>query len=255
AAGVEKSPGHHLHILLIQHARDNGWQSIPGWRRRFLGEATERPVLLRNSANMARVYEVHPVLYMSSVETMLYKFVDGFRQYATLNPDAAWYCVVLPAFPNQAPLDFTVQSIFPAAAPGAGAAGPPPANSTATISPPSLIPTTAGAFTPTTNADAAMADRITAATDRISAGAAGITASFEGMMHRLKNIVASFHDHTKLAICARLEAILTNPAFRDEDAAEIFVEKSEVKVVKFQAYCELQLANSLEVKLALLLSM
>ncbi|KAA8894725.1 hypothetical protein FN846DRAFT_922789 [Sphaerosporella brunnea] len=116
AAGVEKLPGHNLHILLLQHARDNGWQSIPGWWRRFLGEATERPVLLRTLANMARVYEVHPVLYRSSDKTILYKFVDGFLRYATQNPDAAWYCALPPASANQTPLDVTVQWILPAGA-------------------------------------------------------------------------------------------------------------------------------------------
>jgi hypothetical protein len=61
AGGVVKSQGHNLHIVLLEKARENGWHEIPGWWRVFLGEATERAVLLRTLANMATVYEVHPV--------------------------------------------------------------------------------------------------------------------------------------------------------------------------------------------------
>ncbi|KAA8902853.1 hypothetical protein FN846DRAFT_891376 [Sphaerosporella brunnea] len=145
AAGVVRSQGHNLHIVLLEKARENGWYQIPGWWRVFLGEATERPVLLRTLADMARLYEVHPELYSSSDKTMLYKFVDGLLRYATRNPHAAWYRALPPASATQTPLDVNVKWILPPGAPGAAAAGP--QNST-TIFPPS---TTA----PTANSDAA----------------------------------------------------------------------------------------------------
>ncbi|KAA8913997.1 hypothetical protein FN846DRAFT_886261 [Sphaerosporella brunnea] len=117
---------------------------------------------------MARVYEVHSVPYMSCDKTMLYSFVDGLLRYATQSPDAAWYRGLLPLpSPNRTPLDVTGQWILPPGAPGAADAGPPPANLTTTISSPRPTPTTVGASTPTTNADAAVADRMTAAADRI----------------------------------------------------------------------------------------
>ncbi|KAA8892969.1 hypothetical protein FN846DRAFT_914630 [Sphaerosporella brunnea] len=102
-------------------------------------------------------------------------FVDRLFRYATQNADAAWYCALPPAFPNQTPLEVSVRWILPPGAPGAAAPNPPPANSTTTISSPSPTPTTARAFTPSDNADAAVADRIAAATDRITAAAANIT--------------------------------------------------------------------------------
>ncbi|KAA8908056.1 hypothetical protein FN846DRAFT_906372 [Sphaerosporella brunnea] len=74
-------------------------------------------------------------------------------------------------------------------------------------------------------------------------------------MDHLKNTVGSFHDQTKLAVCARLAEILSNPASRDADAAKILVQKFDVTIVKFQADCELQFPNSLEAKLAVVLSM
>ncbi|KAA8894714.1 hypothetical protein FN846DRAFT_894832 [Sphaerosporella brunnea] len=142
AGGVVKSQGHNLHIVLLEKARENGWHQIPGWWRVFLGEATERPVLLRTLANMARVCEVHPVLvlYMTSDKTRLYKFVDGLLRFATQSPDAAWYRALPPALPTQTPLDVNVQWILPPGAPGAAVAGPQAANFTTTISTPSRTP-------------------------------------------------------------------------------------------------------------------
>ncbi|KAA8902288.1 hypothetical protein FN846DRAFT_908578 [Sphaerosporella brunnea] len=59
----------------------------------------------------------------------------------------------------------------------------------------------------------------------------------DDMMHRLKGIVTTFHEQANLTVCARLEEMLTNTASRDG------------------AECEVQLANALEAKLALLVSM
>ncbi|KAA8895809.1 hypothetical protein FN846DRAFT_893818 [Sphaerosporella brunnea] len=107
-AGVFMSPGHNLHIVLLEKARENGWHEIPGWWRVFLGEATERAVLLRTLANMATVDK-----------TRLYKFVDGLLRFATQHPDAAWYRALPPASETKTPLDVNVKWILPPGAPGA----------------------------------------------------------------------------------------------------------------------------------------
>ncbi|KAA8895403.1 hypothetical protein FN846DRAFT_911808 [Sphaerosporella brunnea] len=180
AAGVERSQGHNLHIIHLEKVRDNGGDNIPGRWTRFLAEVTELPVLL---CTLAKLYEVHPDLYRSADKTVLYRFADGLRRYAAQNPDAAWYRALPAAWPIPKPLDVTVQWILPL-----GGAGTPPGNSTTTISPPSRTPTTAGASTPSTNADAAVADRMTAAADKID----GMEGTLNALATRVGNVEQAF---------------------------------------------------------------
>ncbi|KAA8894077.1 hypothetical protein FN846DRAFT_895401 [Sphaerosporella brunnea] len=76
--------------------------------------------------------------------------------------------------------------------------------------------------------------------------------SFAAVMDHFKTTVGAFHQQSRLAGHAKLEAILSNG---DADAAEIFVQKFKPEMSRFQVDCDLHMLTLSEAKLAEVLKM